>query len=1495
MLNSDIRGRVEIDSVEWPLHSLPKVISGGWIPITIRGLRVYDDGGMRGEEVDDDKRELLLETELATGYIDAHSLMFGHHDVVIKDLKVPNGGYVLLRQVAEPYPLHEHYDTTVVSLASAFYARLQLGFRAGLTASTMPIFDIRNFDVRGVTVEIIYPGVHLVAENVHTSGFLFSDFSDPLKLKAYFSLAPRAERGLLRLGDIAAGRKGDLAKGDISTVYEIPLDEIQIHRLAQLPANWPRDTVAHDVAWNITARTRDGAMIHLNGALLDYWVGYYGGDFDINLLIEQGGPLMELISNKLAGGQSLRLETKVTGPSIGPKVQLGVQGLDLRIPFSASEPPLDLHLASAKAAFDLVTEQGSLEDTIAQGAGGEVRLRATFGLDPFQFDVHADITKPIVVGPYLPDEVRKLAGNGLHGRLHVFGDGERQKVDTLDLWLGHAHMTGELVADREGMLHAKQLKVRLGRTEVTSNGTVDVIAGTFDLGVGISSTDLPRWLRPFDVPPVATGVSGTAYVAGTFAKPRARGALKFSGIPILREMQVKLGYADQVVAIDEATSRALGGSMWARGRLRLGPSVRLLDFEASAKELDLARVPMFGGLVSGRIDATASANGPVNRLSAEVATNFQELTIAGDTYRFVEVEKPCSATGSAADKNQETKSWNGIRVCSYKDGSKELSFFVERAGGGTLDTNARIGPDGQLGGTIAMQSLPLQQLGVLGGVRTSPMGGVVSTALTLGGTPSAPTASGGLDWFGGWFERTFLGAGSLEIRELGPGLVGIEGTLLQGDVRVSARVRTQAPYDTELHVEFGRVEVDRFAPKLAKELKTRGWISGSVDARMPLLPVPGKKPDVTARLTEAEIWIDNVDSQGRPSPVKIHNKPSTPLAFHFDGETVRLTEKVILVGPGGAEFELLGQGNAKELDVALSGDVAIAMLQPYLKDYFDSMSGVLATNIRVSGAVEKPDITIGMEITEPVAVRPVGQDAVVSLAQGGLIKITNEQITPTALHVIMEDPYTGERASLKIGGGVRLKDFTPTWLGLLIEGELSGKLLSVLAPEVFSRASGVAQLNLAIRGDPRSPKPYGEIVFRTKNPLTLTPRGLRREIRLSDGEISFLGDDIEFLAIAGSIDDEGLIRDIHGDITMENLQPVSVDVSVTADALPFRIPRTLDLTVNVNDLRIVGNAEQGLDISGVVEVVDGRYIRNFNLITEALTPERNTEPSKPFYESVPLLADAALDLTLDTRGFFVQNNLANIQLIGQVAISGTPRVPKVDGEIRVEQGLFKLPGIRSKFTRTRGSVSFSEYKRFPTDTPTLDLQSESDYRDPSGQEHLVTLTIKGPLSSLNWDLYTSSGLNKGQTVTMLFSGRTPEEFRKTLGDETPGRDPSRVDPSTSPSENVADQLLKDLAGDFISLLIEDKLRNLTTLDVARLEIGTGSIGFHGEKEVVKSLRFLGDLEQTLRGRTVDVRGQYRLSDKLAVEGEYLSKNFDDDSEEDINDVRLRAVLRYFWP
>jgi hypothetical protein len=458
-------------------------------------------------------------------------------------------------------------------------------------------------------------------------------------------------------------------------------------------------------------------------------------------------------------------------------------------------------------------------------------------------------------------------------------------------------------------------------------------------------------------------------------------------------------------------------------------------------------------------------------------------------------------------------------------------------------------------------------------------------------------------------------------------------------------------------------------------------------------------------------------------------------------------------------------------------------------------------------------------------------------------------------------------------------------------------MLLVVAPQVFSEASGTADLSVSLLGIGVIPDIDGTIEFSNETPLTITPRGIRREIALTGGQLKFTDQLVELEEVSGWVDDEGQLTDVTGEVSLEEWVPVDIDISVAARDLPFRIPQELELSLNVDGLRVVGGFDDGIEIEGRAEVVDGRYIRKFNPLLDALRPTRSTETSAPFYEGVPLLADAKLNLTLVSRAFFVKNNVANIELNGRVNITGTPADPAFDGVVRVEQGSFKFQGIRAKFERTQGTVTFSRLQKFPKDTPSLDLRSESDYRDISGQDHLVNLRLTGPISNLNWDLSTGAGLNKAQTLTLIFAGRTTEEARASLGDEPIGRRAGELSgtQSTSGSEGslvIADQLIKDLAGDFFSLLIEDPIRNVTKLDVARLELGTSSIGFRGEKKLTKSLRAIGDFERTLRGWTWDVRSEYRLTDRFSIDGEVRQRNFDDDAQEDDSQWRLKASYRW---
>ncbi len=1167
---------------------------------------------------------------------------------------------------------------------------------------------------------------------------------------------------------------------------------------------------------------------------------------------------------------------KSAAPCCAPRYAIEARGLELELPLRDGEP-LRLQVPHLVAGYSDAVAEGYLTETLAYGLGGQMRLSGTFSMTPYTFDLRLATREPLELAPLLPPKVVDAVGSRLTGELHVFGDGQVQHLDELELSLGRAKLSGGLVLTSEA-LWAQGLRVRLGSSALTLRGRIDTAAEQLDLRYAVDSRDLPRWLGYVGVPEVARALSGSGRIRGSYTDPRVTAALRLSGVPIVDTVAATLSYAGGQIALRRAETAGLGGTVSASGVLDLNARPKLRNAQLRASGLDLGRLPLLGPYVTGRLDATLSASGSPDRLRLQASASTDALTVAGDRFGVVSLE------------------------ASTADGAAELALHLERDAGGVLDLQAVVDQALELGGQLRVRGLPLQSLPL--GAKSpaeSPVGGTLNAEFALSGTARAPLAEGVISVARGWVGSAFLGVAELRVEPAGAGLMRVRGRVMQGKAEVEGTVGTAAPYPANLQITLRRVELDQFAPELAARYGVRGWVSGTLSLDTPLEPTGQRLPSGQLRLTEAVLVVDNDDSAGRPAPLRLRNAGAVDL--DFDGSTLMFVEPATFDGPGGS-FTVQGSARVDALALHLAGNVALAMLEPYARDTFDEISGSLEVAVDVTGSLAEPRLQALIDISE-LAVRPAGQDAVVSVP-AGRIQLTNDQIAVTGIDVNVVDAFSGERATLTVAGGVALDDFEPAMWALNVEGQLAGKMLLVAAPRVFSQASGTAQLSLAIIGAGDTPDIHGSIEFDTARPFTITPRGLRRELTFTTGALSFTESRVQFDNVGGLIDDEG--RFIIGlgsdceeatpvrcsEVSLANWQPVEVDVTVSADGLPFRVPKTLELTLNLVGVRIVGGAE-GVDIAGTIEVVDGRYMRDFNL-GEALRPTTGPSvPEEPFYEQVPMLANANLDLALDVRAFFVQNNIANIELGGAIAVAGTPAEPRLDGEIQVEQGAFKLQGMRARFSRTRGSVAFSGFKRFPEDTPVLDITSESDYRDPSGQDHLITLDIEGTLSALQWELGTSAGLNKAQTITLLVSGRTPDEVRRSIGDQAPGRDPRRIDPSTAPTESYSDQLLKDLAGDFISLLVEDTLRNITSLDVARLEIGTGSIGFHGEKRVFKNLRFLGDLEQTLRGRTYSARGELRLSDALSVEGEILNKDFADEVEQDVSDERIGIVYRFLLP
>jgi hypothetical protein len=907
---------------------------------------------------------------------------------------------------------------------------------------------------------------------------------------------------------------------------------------------------------------------------------------------------------------------------------------------------------------------------------------------------------------------------------------------------------------------------------------------------------------------------------------------------------------------------------------------------------------------------------------------------------FAASEQDCAAGMRDADKG----GFCALATASRDDGGRLDIMAVKLPG-------ARSGKaylPARLAGTISLEDLPLAIIDELRDVplgKQQDVGGLANLTLHLTGTPAAPQATGALQLLRAWFGGAFLGDAQIALEPGASGKVpglAFHGQALAGRLSIEGTIGTQAPYPVEIAITGHRIELDPFvdlSAKLGFGDAVQAWASGTLTMKTELMPEKPIEPEAFVELTELEAIVNHRAADGRIVPIAVRAKDQAPgvraaVSLRLTPSSIELAcrdpkaktgraECSTVVETPAGDITLDGHATPGNVAITATGNLELAKLRPLLDTQFDYLGGSVRLVATISGTLGPgshpnivaaidldPDGTYAAHPDDPkamaghVVMRPIGSDTLLT-APRGLIKLANGALGFTDVLVqIQDERHTVDTGSLHVGGTIALDGLTPTSWAILLSGALPAKMLQVVAPTFVSQANGLVSIDgdLVISGKGARPRVSGGLVFDATHPFAVIPRGARRELAFKTGTIDITTKDagehplysFDIADVAGTLDD-GRLSGIAGDIQVQNGEVTHARVRLDADNLPFRIPGTLALALTARDVSVELPAEHSQwKVRGSVAVVDGKYSQNFELtdrITALATP---SAPTKPFWEEYPALGSADLDVNLEVRRFQVKNNVATIEFVGPlVEITGTPRDPRLAGSIRVVRGDFRIPGTRASFTRTTGSVDFAENQK--AGNPRLEVTSDADYRDLSGQQHIITLTITGSLAEPTWDLKTSTGYNKSQTLTLLFLGQNQEQLRRSLGDQSLGADPTRIDPTTNPSQGFADQIVKDLAGDWVSGLLGSSLTKLTGLDVLRFEIGFGSIGLHLEAKILENARLIGDGEQTIRGSTVNGRVELKTSTRFSFRLGYLYKNFYDPAEQDVDDKNATVVYRLLIP
>lgn len=782
--------------------------------------------------------------------------------------------------------------------------------------------------------------------------------------------------------------------------------------------------------------------------------------------------------------------------------------------------------------------------------------------------------------------------------------------------------------------------------------------------------------------------------------------------------------------------------------------------------------------------------------------------------------------------------------------------------------------------------------------------------------------------------------------------LSIRGGALAGRLQISGKIGTSAPFPVELAITGRRIELDvllDLQQLVGLPEPVQAWASGTVTVKAELLPARPAEPEAWIELSEVWAIYNHRAADGRITPLRM-SAVAPPDRDARTAVSVRVTPSTIELAckdpgaPGGRKacptrigtpagvIDVRGHAQPSSIAIAASGVLDLSLLSSLADAMFDEVTGRAVLTASIGGTPDRPIYEAALELEHAMA-RPIGKDTVLE-APSGLIKIANGSLGFTDVKLRVRDQHRDESGELHVKGNIALDGLRPVSWGVLISGKLAGKMLGVVAPGLVSSASGLARIegDLLLSGTGARPTIAGAIVFdppppcapgaatapdgtecrapgELPRPIALIPRGVGRELSFTRGRIEIettddqrgyrltIGDRRDPAAnVRASIGGEGSFDNISGTVLLEGGALTELDVTLDVKNIPFRVPGTLDLVVSATGIWLSKQGEHGkLGVHGTVTIIDGTYQRDLALTDQLLALGASGPPTKPFWEEYPTIGDATLNLELFIKRFMVANNIANIELKSdKISIKNTPRDPRLGGAIDVARGEFRFPGTRAKFTRTKGTITFDTGS--PAGNPTLDVTSDApDYRDLSGQNHVITLKIDGRLEQLGWDLRTSTGYNKSQTMSLIVLGRSSEQLRRSLGEQSLGGDPLRADPTTNPSQGFADQIVKDLAGDWVSGLLGDSLGRIIGLDVLRIEIGFGSIGFHVEKRILENLKLLGQTEQTIRGSTIDGRAELKTPYGFSVELGYLNKDFSDPAEQDIKDYGLRAVYRLFVP
>jgi autotransporter translocation and assembly factor TamB len=378
-------------------------------------------------------------------------------------------------------------------------------------------------------------------------------------------------------------------------------------------------------------------------------------------------------------------------------------------------------------------------------------------------------------------------------------------------------------------------------------------------------------------------------------------------------------------------------------------------------------------------------------------------------------------------------------------------------------------------------------------------------------------------------------------------------------------------------------------------------------------------------------------------------------------------------------------------------------------------------------------------------------------------------------------------------GGVKI--MSDGYMDLSASGNLSSDLsvradgrlpVAALAPftDALADARGAVTLQ-ATAGGPLSALQWRADLALDK--IGFAVPALAQSVQNLNGKLKVSPREITIESLSGGLDGGRFVLD--GRVELDRYAPTRGEMTLQARKLPLQWPGTMDAVVN-GDLKLSGASEKAL-LSGRLDLVEGTYYKDVSLnLWSAVSQPRRAESVTAAEAPAPWMNDVDLAINVGYRNpFLVDNNMARLQIVPDLKISGTLARPVLNGRAEVTEG--EIIFRRKSFVVATGVVDFTNPYKIE---PTLDVVSQSRIR-----HWLLSLSVSGTPDRLVFELSSDPPESDNDILSLILFGRTQTEI---AGGDTTG------------SQTTA-QMLATL----VATTWGESLKETTGMDILELDTG----------------------------------------------------------------------------